>query len=85
MDADYWQLKPLKEIADFPKNLYRVIRADSKGSSRLVQQCLDVIFTDIKGKKTLFWGAGIYGAKILYLVMHFAQVEAGHPAGVSLS
>jgi organic radical activating enzyme len=66
LDTDYWQLKPLKESADFPKNLYRVIRANNEDSTRLVQQCLDTIFAEIKEKKTLFWGAGIYGGKILY-------------------
>lgn len=62
----YWQLLDLKQNQDFPQNLYAVIQNDNDGSSRLVQQALERIHNAIAGKRTLFWGAGIYGAKILY-------------------
>lgn len=61
-----WTLKKIKHDQAFPENLYNVIRADDEGASSLVHQALEAIRAAIAGRRVLFWGAGIYGAKILY-------------------
>lgn len=50
----------------YPGNLFDTIRADHRGSAEFVDSALARIALGIAGKKTLFWGAGIYGAKVYY-------------------
>lgn len=77
-----WTLQSVKNEPSFPSNLFNVINADNERASRLVQQALDCIKTTINGRRVLFWGAGIYGAKILhYLRQKFGDSSLSNVAG----
>lgn len=75
-ESGLWKLQPVKEDASYPENLYKIINLDSEGATRLVHDSLNVIMAAIEGKRTLLWGAGIYGAKILYYLRRRFGEEA---------
>ncbi|NJD05705.1 MAG: hypothetical protein FIA97_04310 [Methylococcaceae bacterium] len=66
----------------YPDNLYRTIPSNNALSSDIVKKALERIYEGIKTKKTLFWGAGIYGSKILYYLRKtFGEIALDNVTG----
>ncbi len=64
--SNYWRGREVQNEPGYPKNLYDILRADTAKSSKLISQALNAVLECIGNSKTLFWGAGIYGGKILH-------------------
>ena len=65
-EPDGWRLRDVKSDPDYPFNLFRTIGAHDDSAAQFVGRALETIHTELGVSRTLFWGAGIYGAKILY-------------------
>ncbi len=79
---NYWHLKDIKSDPDYPNNLHQTIQANQKASAEIVETALEAIHQRISGNETLFWGAGIYGAKVLYnFQKKFPKASNGNSAG----
>ncbi len=77
---NYLHLKAgLKDNPHYPSNLYNVIPAAP--SSDLVQKALAAVEKALQGRRALFWGAGIYGSKILYYLRETYGDERPHIVG----
>lgn len=62
---NHWHLKDIKNDPSYPDNLFNIIRPSSQSEGQ-VEMALQAIQNCIGDSKTMFWGAGIYGSKILY-------------------
>ncbi len=69
------RLKEVKAEANYPENLFQVISPAAESSSNAVQKALAAIQTHLQDSRTLFWGAGVYGSKILYYLRQTPGVE----------
>ncbi len=79
---NYWHLKDVKSDPDYPNNLHQTIQANQKASGEMIEAALEAIHQRISGTDTLFWGAGIYGAKVLYnFQKRFPDASNGNSAG----
>ena len=68
---NYWHVRDVKAAADYPDNLLTTIKADGRLTAQTVEVALQAVRQHLGSARTLCWGAGIYGTK---LVQHLRAI-----------
>lgn len=62
---NYWLVHDVKAARDYPDNLFRTIKVDNALTAQTLETALEAIRQRLGRARTLCWGAGIYGAKLV--------------------
>ena len=68
---NYWHVQDVKAANNYPDNLFLTIKADNTLAAHTVENALEAVRQRLGSARTLCWGAGIYGTK---LVQHLREL-----------